>query len=96
MYELRFHPHVDKELELLPKQVRKIIKDVHLPTISNNPHKAGERLSGLLKGFWKLSFRQSRVDYRIAYEIDEKEKTVYILMVRKREKFYERLERRVK
>jgi len=27
MYELRFHPQVDKELALLPKQVRKIIKD---------------------------------------------------------------------
>jgi mRNA-degrading endonuclease RelE of RelBE toxin-antitoxin system len=27
MYELRFHPQVDKELALLPKQVREIIKD---------------------------------------------------------------------
>ena len=69
---------------------------MHLPAISTDPYKARERLSGLLKGFWKRNFRQSRVDYRIAYEIDEKEKTVYILMVRKREKFYERLERRVK
>jgi len=41
MYELRFHPQVDKELGLLPKQVRKIIKDVHLPAISSDPHKAG-------------------------------------------------------
>jgi len=96
MYKLRFHPQVDKELEQLPLEVRRIIKNVHLPAISTDPYKAGERLSGLLKGFWKRSFRQSRVDYRIAYEIDEKEKTVYILMVRKREKFYERLERRVK
>ena len=96
MYELRFHPQVDKELRLLPKQVRKIIKDAHLPAISSDPHKVGERLSGLLKGFWKLSFRQSRVDYRIAYEIDDKERSVFILMVGKREKFYERLERRTK
>jgi mRNA-degrading endonuclease RelE of RelBE toxin-antitoxin system len=94
MYELRFHPRVDKELELLPKQVRKIIKDVHLPAISSDPYRAGERLSGLLKGFWKLSFRQARVDYRRAYEIDDNENSVYILMVGKREKFYQRLQRR--
>jgi hypothetical protein len=49
-----------------------------------------------LRFFWKLSFRQSRVGYRIAYEIDEKEKAVYVLMVGKRERFYERLERRAK
>lgn len=69
---------------------------MHLPAISTEPHKAGERLSGLLKDFWKRSFHRSGVDYRIAYEIDEKEKAVYILMVGKREKFYERLERRAK
>ena len=96
MYELRFHPQVDKELGLLPKQVRKVTKDVHLPAISGDPHRSGERLSGLLKGFWKLSFRKSGVDYRIAYEINDKERFVYILMVGKREKFYERLQRRTK
>ncbi len=96
MYELRFHPRVDKELIQLPAEVRRKIRDAHLPAISTDPHKAGERLSGLLKGFWKLSFRHSKVDYRIAYEIDEKEKAVYILMVGKRERFYERLERRAK
>jgi len=69
---------------------------VHFPAITAEPYKAGERLSGLLKGFWKRSFRRSRVDCRIAYEIDEKEKAVYILMVGKRERFYERLERRAR
>ena len=46
MYELRFHPQVDKELEQLPLEVRRIIKNVHLPAISTEPHKAGGKAFG--------------------------------------------------
>jgi len=96
MYELRFHPKVDKELEAIPKELRIEIRDVHFVAISSEPRKEGEPLKGTLRGYWKRSLRWRGVEYRISYEIDEKDKAVYVLMVRKREGFYPLLERRVR
>lgn len=96
MYELRFHPAVDKELESLHKDLRREIRNHHFQAISSNPREEGEILRGPLKGYWRRSLRWRGVEYRISYEIDEEEKVVYILMVRKREKFYSLLRRRVK
>jgi mRNA-degrading endonuclease RelE of RelBE toxin-antitoxin system len=93
MYELRFHRKVDKELSHFPQEVRSQIKNTFLPLISMDPKGAGRRLSGNLSGYWRFDFRGSGVDYRIAYEVVEEEKIVYILMVGKRERFYERLRR---
>jgi len=94
MYELRFHRKVDKELANLPIKVRKKIKYGFFPSLSEKPT-IGKVLSGELSGVWKLSFRASNTDYRIAYEINEDSKVVYIIMLGKREGFYERLKRRL-
>lgn len=96
MYELRFHPQVDKELEALPKTVRAIIKNSYLPHIAASPWNVGKPLSGTLKQFRVLIFSHRGVSYRIAYEIEKKSQIVYVLMVRKREGFYERLKRRAR
>jgi mRNA-degrading endonuclease RelE of RelBE toxin-antitoxin system len=93
MYELRVHRKVDKELSYFPQEVRSQIKTTFLPLISVDPKSAGRRLSGNMSGYWRFDFRESGVDYRIAYEVDEEEKVVYILMVGKRERFYKRLRR---
>ncbi len=94
MYELRFHRKVDKELANLSPEIRKKIKYEHLSLLSEKPT-SGKALSGDLSGVWKFSFRASNTDYRVAYEINEKEKVVYIIMIGKREGFYERLRRRL-
>ncbi|MBM3211413.1 hypothetical protein FJZ33_04270 [Candidatus Poribacteria bacterium] len=94
MYELRFHRKVDKELADLPIEVRKKVKYEFFPSLSESST-IGKPLSGALSGVWKLSFRASNTDYRIAYEIDDSNKVVYIIMVGKREGFYERLKRRL-
>ena len=78
-----------------PQEVRGEIKKTFLPLLSMDPISAGRRLTGNLSGYWRFDFRGSGVDYRIAYELDEEEKVVYILMVEKRERFYERLLRLV-
>nr|BAL58546.1 hypothetical conserved protein [Candidatus Acetothermum autotrophicum] len=95
MYELRFHPQVDKELETLPKTVRAVVKNLCFPKIAHSPWDAGKSLSGALKKFHVFVFSHKRVSYRIAYEIDKKSQVVFILMVGKREGFYERLRRRL-
>ncbi|MBI4619586.1 MAG: type II toxin-antitoxin system RelE/ParE family toxin [Desulfobacterales bacterium] len=53
------------------------------------------RLHGDLEGVFSYHFRKNRVDYRAAYTIEEAEKIVYILMIGKRESFYEVLKRRL-
>jgi addiction module RelE/StbE family toxin len=94
MYELRFHRKVDKEIADLPVEVKKKIKQEFLPLLTEKPI-IGKPLSGELSGVWRLSFRASNTDYRIAYEIDENNKIVYVIMIGKREGFYERLKRRL-
>jgi mRNA-degrading endonuclease RelE of RelBE toxin-antitoxin system len=94
MYELRFHPKVDKELGKFFTEIRKVIRYKYFPDIANDPRKSGKPLKGTLKGFWSKDFIYEGVSYRIAYEIDDKENVVYVLMIGKRESFYERLKRR--
>jgi len=94
MYELRFHKKVDKELKNLPIEVRRKIKNYYFPRLAEEPHSAGIPLLGGLSEFWRLDFKMMRTDYRIAYEVDDRENAVYVLMVGKRESFYERLRRR--
>jgi len=94
MYELRFHRKVDKELEKLPFEVRRKIKKVYFPLLEKDPKSKGKPLSGSLSGLWRLSFKMINTEYRIAYEIDEKESIVYVLMIGKREKFYDKLKKR--
>jgi len=96
MYELRFHPKVDKELSKFLPEIRKVIRDEHLLAIADEPYKSGKPLKGTLRGFWRRDFSYEGVSYRIAYEIDDREDVVYILMIGKRESFYERLHRRAK
>ncbi len=96
MYELLFHPQVDKELEKLPKSTIKTLKEFHLLEIARAPFVMGIPLSGPLSRFRKYVFSHKGISYRIAFEIDKDTRTVYILMVGKREGFYERLERRTR
>ncbi|OGF57184.1 MAG: hypothetical protein A2Z21_03270 [Candidatus Fraserbacteria bacterium RBG_16_55_9] len=96
MYELRFHPQVDKELGDLPKLARQATKKIHFPKIASSPFEASKPLSGPRRKFRKYVFSHKGVSYRIVYEIDRDVEVVYVLMVGKREGFYERLKRRVK
>jgi len=86
---------VDKELRNIPVDVRRKIKNSYFPLLSEEPRKAGKPLSGDLLGLWRLDFKMAGTEYRIAYEIVGEQNAVYILMVGKRESFYERLGRRV-
>ncbi len=93
-YRDEYHPKVKPDLKRLDRQVITEIFNTHIEKILREPY-TGEKLHGDLEGVFSYHFRKDKVDYRIAYLIEETKKIVYILMVRKRESFYEILKRRL-
>jgi addiction module RelE/StbE family toxin len=94
-YRDEYHPKTKADIKKLDKAIIKELFDTHINNILRNPRQAGEVLHGSLKGISSYHFKRNRVDYRIAFAVKEESKTVYILMVGKRENFYEILQRRL-
>jgi len=93
-YKDAYHPNVKSDLKKLDKSVTRQIHHVHIEAILLNPF-AHEKLHGDLEGVVSYHFRMNKVEYRIAYSVDESEQIVYFLMIGKRENFYEILKRRL-
>lgn len=93
-YKDIYHPKVKSDLKRLNKPVVKDIYDIHIDRLLNNPE-IGEKLHGGLEGVFSYHFRKNKVDYRIAYIVEEASSIVYIAMIGKRENFYEILKRRL-
>ena len=94
MYRDEYHPKVKKDLKKIARHIQKTIKDIHIPAILANPT-IGEALIADLAGIRAYHFRVANLGYRIAYVVSEEEKRVYILMIGKRESFYDILKRRI-
>ena len=95
MYQVHILRAVRKDLKKLPKEVAHKIVHFYFSQIGRNPYR-GIKLSGVLKEYYKFACRIKNVDYRIIYQILEKEKVVVIIAVGKKEKFYARLLKRIK
>ncbi len=93
-YKDTYHPKVKSDLKSLDRPVVKDIYDLHIDRLLNNP-KTGEKLHGELEGVFSYHFRKNKVDYRIAYTVAEASNIVYVVMIGKRENFYEILKRRL-
>jgi len=93
-YKDEYHPRVKSDLKKLDKGVVREIYDVHLENILHEPY-SGEKLYGDLEGISSYHFRKNKVNYRIAYSVEEDKRIVYIVMIGKRENFYEILKRRL-
>ena len=89
-----YHPRVKRDLRKIDKSVESEVKDIHIPRILHDPYVADD-LSGDLAGITSYHFKKGKVQYRISYIVDDKKKVVYILMIGKRESFYEILRRRL-
>ena len=89
-----YHPQVKKDLKKIDKSVQLEIKDFHIPKILNDPY-IGDELTGDLTGIRSYHFKKDRVQYRISYIIDETKEIINILMIGKRESFYDILRRRL-
>ena len=90
----RFHPKFRSDLKKLEKNIIKEIKDIHLPKILKDPF-LYDKLKGNLSQVRSYHFKSKKVEYRIAYTIEDKE-IIFYLMVAKRENFYNKLTKRFK
>lgn len=93
-YKDEYHPRVKSDLKKLDKGVVRELYEVHVDKILLKPH-SGEKLHGDLEGISSYHFRKNKVDYRIAYSVEEEKRIVYFVMIAKRENFYEILKRRL-
>ena len=90
----KYHPRVKRDLRKIDKSVESEVKDLHIPRILYDPYLADD-LTGDLAGICSYHFKKGKVEYRISYIVDKEQKLVHILMIGKRESFYEILRRRL-
>jgi addiction module RelE/StbE family toxin len=93
-YKEEYHPKVKSDLKKLDRGIIKEIFAMHIDKILQAPYKGG-RLFGDLEGIFSYHFKKNKVDYRIAYAVEENKSIVYIVKIGKRENFYEIIKRRL-
>lgn len=76
-------------------QLKKTFTNVIYDTIVNDPY-VGIEKHGDLKSYYAYGFKYDRVDYRIAYTINDNDEIVIVVLAGPHEKFYEELKRIVK
>jgi mRNA-degrading endonuclease RelE of RelBE toxin-antitoxin system len=94
MYGLIIPDAVARDVKHLDRSVQRGLRDEHFPRLKQDP-RCGEPLRGTLKGIWSYHFKYRSTQYRIAYEILDKQMAVLLVMIGKRGDFYEALMRRV-
>lgn len=94
MFIDKYHPQVKKDLRKIDNSVQQRIESFHIPKILDSPYRA-EKLIDDLSDIYSYHFRKSNTQYRISYTIDKEKKIVYILMIGKRENFYQILRKRL-
>lgn len=91
MYKLEVAPSARKFVKKFPKDIRqKIYEEAHKILI--DPY-ADEKLRGELQECRSHRLRFKGTSYRIAYVVDEKIKTIVVVLAGTREGFYKRLQR---
>lgn len=81
-YKLKFLPSALKEWEKLGSNIREQLKK-KLAERLESPVVSADRLHGL-PNHYKIKLRSS--GYRLVYEVEEKQVTVYVITVGKRER----------
>ncbi|PIU30822.1 MAG: plasmid stabilization protein [Syntrophobacteraceae bacterium CG07_land_8_20_14_0_80_61_8] len=94
MFKDRYHPAVKKDLKKLDQAARQDIKAAWIPKLLSDPY-CGEELTGILAAIRSFHFKIRGMDYRIAYVVKENEQIIDVLMIGKRESFYQVLKRRL-
>lgn len=81
-YEIILKPSAQKDLDLLPdKEVNRISKRIQ--NLSFNPRPIGSQKLSDIEGY-----RIRSGDYRVLYEIDDENKSVFIYRIKHRKEVY--------
>lgn len=95
MYQVFLTKKVVKESKKRGPKFKKELGEI-AQKLAINPHLSGaEQLSGELHHIWSYHFNFSGTAYRLAYLLDEKEKSITILMLGPRENFYKILKQKI-
>lgn len=78
--------------KLKNRSLKKKFVDAIYKTIANDPYVGNEK-RGDLKSYYTYGFKYDRVDYRIAYTINDDNEIVIVVLAGSHEKFYEELKR---
>lgn len=78
--------------KLKNRQLKKKFTDAIFDTIANDPYMGSEK-HGDLRSYFTYGFKYDRVDYRIAYTINDNDEIVIVVLAGSHEKFYESLKR---
>ena len=89
-YKLQFMPSALKEWRKLAPEIRQKFKK-QLGSRLENPHIDSTRIRGY-KHHYKIKLQSA--SYRLVYEIEEKEITVYVICVGRRDTIYKILKKR--
>jgi mRNA interferase RelE/StbE len=89
-YKLKFLPSALKEWRKLAPEIKEQFK-AHLQRRLEDPHIDAARIRGY-KNHYKIKLRA--VGYRLVYEVEEKEITIYVVCVGRRDTIYKILKRR--
>lgn len=93
VYSIEPSKRVIKYLRKLKnRSLKKKFVDAIYSTIANDPYVGNEK-RGDLKSYYTYGFKHDRVDYRIAYTINDDNEIVIVVLAGSHEKFYEELKR---
>jgi len=95
MFKEQYHPSVKKDLRKIDAGVREKIKNEWIPKLLLEPQE-GKELTGPLTGIHSYHFKVGKMHYRIAYVIEKDDFILNILMIAKRESFYNILRKRIR
>jgi mRNA interferase RelE/StbE len=83
VYEIVIESRAEKELEQLPKNILRKL-DIKFLQLKKNPRDFGsKKLTGRIEG-WRIRIQ----DYRVLYQIDDKQKLVKIFRIKHRRDVY--------
>lgn len=82
-YNLKFHEKALKEWMKLGEPVKSQLKKKLMERLEN-PHVQADRLSGFSTALYKIKLRSA--GYRLVYEVNDNEITVFVLSVGKRDR----------
>ncbi len=85
MYTIQFHPSAVKDYNKIPKKIIHKINSL-IESLKQNP-----RPSGYIKLKNRDAYRIRAGDYRIIYEIHEKEVVVIVMRIRHRKEVYKNI-----
>lgn len=89
-YQVRMTPAAEKDLKGLPKAVRVQVAK-QLRRLAEDPRPPG---AAAVKNRLQGDYRVRVGNYRVGYEVDDKQQTVTVWQIGDRKRFYDRARRR--